>query len=78
MKSTGEVMGIDRKFGRAFAKAQIAAGTMLPKEGKVFFSVRDEDKNGILHAVKILHECGFRIVATSGTAVFLNGSYNFV
>jgi len=73
MKSTGEVMGIDRKFGRAFAKAQIAAGTMLPKEGKVFFSVRDEDKNGILHAVKILHECGFRIVATSGTAVFLNG-----
>jgi len=73
MKSTGEVMGIDRKFGRAFAKAQIGAGTMLPKEGSVFVSVRDEDKEGILGAVRILHECGLRIVATSGTANFLNG-----
>jgi len=73
MKSTGEVMGIDRKFGRAFAKAQIGAGTLLPKEGSVFVSVRDEDKEGILGAVRILHECGLRIVATSGTANFLNG-----
>jgi len=73
MKSTGEVMGIDRKFGRAFAKAQIGAGTMLPREGAVFVSVRDEDKDGILGAVRILHDCGLRIVATSGTATFLNG-----
>ncbi|GAB4367052.1 MAG: carbamoyl-phosphate synthase large subunit [Deltaproteobacteria bacterium] len=71
MKSTGEVMGIDRKFGRAFAKAQIGAGTLLPKSGSVFVSVRDEDKPGILGAVKLLHECGLRIVATSGTADFL-------
>ena len=72
MKSTGEVMGIDVKFGRAFAKAQIAAGTMLPKEGKVFLSVRDADKEGILGAVRILHGSGFGILATSGTAAFLN------
>jgi carbamoyl-phosphate synthase large subunit len=74
MKSTGEVMGIDTNFGRAFAKAQIAAGTMLPREGKIFISVRDEDKQGILAAAGILHECGFRIVATAGTAAYLDAS----
>jgi carbamoyl-phosphate synthase large subunit len=71
MKSTGEVMGIDTKFGKAFAKSQIAAGMMLPKEGKVFLSVRDADKNGMLGPARMLHECGFRIAATRGTADFL-------
>jgi carbamoyl-phosphate synthase large subunit len=72
MKSTGEVMGVDVNFGRAFAKAQIAAGMMLPREGKVFISVRDEDKNGVLPAARMLHDEGFRIVATGGTAHFLS------
>ncbi|MGE5663324.1 MAG: carbamoyl-phosphate synthase large subunit, partial [Deltaproteobacteria bacterium] len=71
MKSTGEVMGIDTKFGRAFAKAQIAAGTLLPRAGKVFISVRDEDKEGVLSAARMLHECGFVFTATQGTAEFL-------
>ncbi len=72
MKSTGEVMGIDTNFGRAFAKAQIAAGTLLPRGGTVFISVRDEDKDGGLSAARMLHECGFRFIATRGTAAFLN------
>ena len=72
MKSTGEVMGIDSKFGRAFAKAQIAAGMMLPKGGKVFVSIRDADKEGMLAPARMLHELGFRITATGGTADFLN------
>jgi carbamoyl-phosphate synthase large subunit len=71
MKSTGEVMGIDANFGKAFAKAQIAAGMMLPRTGKAFISVRDEDKNGVLPAARMLHEAGFDIVATGGTAEFL-------
>ena len=72
MKSTGEVMGIDSNFGRAFAKSQIAAGMMLPKAGKVFVSIRDADKEGMLPPVRMLHECGFRIAATGGTSDFLN------
>ncbi len=72
MKSTGEVMGIDVNFGKAFAKAQIAAGMMLPREGKAFISVRDEDKDGVLPAARMLHEAGFRIVATGGTAAYLS------
>jgi carbamoyl-phosphate synthase large subunit len=71
MKSTGEVMGIDTNFGTAFAKAQIAAGMSLPKSGRVFVSVRDEDKQGVLSAIKTLHEAGFAICATGGTAEFL-------
>jgi carbamoyl-phosphate synthase large subunit len=71
MKSTGEVMGIDRKFGTAFAKSQIAAGMNLPRSGQVFVSVRDEDKKGVLSAVRLLHERGFSVVATRGTASFL-------
>jgi carbamoyl-phosphate synthase large subunit len=71
MKSTGEVMGIDRSFGIAFAKAEIAAGMNLPRSGKVFVSVRDEDKEGVLPAVRMLHESGFSIAATGGTASFL-------
>jgi len=72
MKSTGEVMGIDRKFGIAFAKAQIAAGMILPRSGKVFVSVRDEDKEGVLEAAGRLSRCGFSLVATRGTASFLS------
>ncbi len=68
MKSTGEVMGIDSKFGTAFAKAMIGAGNTLPRDGKVFVSVRDEDKRLILPLIDRLHGLGFEIVATSGTA----------
>ncbi len=67
MKSTGEVMGIDAEFGAAFAKAMLGAGNNLPKEGKVFVSVRDEDKRLILPLIRSLHQMGFQIVATSGT-----------
>jgi carbamoyl-phosphate synthase large subunit len=73
MKSTGEVMGIDTRFGRAFAKSQIAAGMDLPMSGTVFVSVRDEDKEGVLPAVRMLHDRGFSVVATRGTASFLSG-----
>jgi carbamoyl-phosphate synthase large subunit len=68
MKSTGEVMGIDRDFGRAYAKAQRAAGMDLPREGTVLVSVRDEDKPRVASAVRILVEEGFRVVATRGSA----------
>ncbi len=71
MKSTGEVMGIGPSFGAAFAKAQIAAGTILPQRGAVFISVRNEDKPAVLPIAKRLAHAGFRLVATSGTAVFL-------
>jgi len=68
MKSTGEVMGIDSSFGLAFAKAQIGGGMRLPLSGRVFISVRDEDKPGVTAAAEKLHRAGFIIVATSGTA----------
>jgi carbamoyl-phosphate synthase large subunit len=68
MKSTGEVMGIDARFGSAFAKAMVGAGNTLPREGKVFVSVRDEDKRLILPLVDRIAGLGFEIVATSGTA----------
>jgi carbamoyl-phosphate synthase large subunit len=71
MKSTGEVMGIDWEFGKAFAKAQIGAGVKLPLSGKVFVSVKDEDKRLILEPVQKLVAAGFGIVATRGTANFL-------
>ncbi|ELS32621.1 MULTISPECIES: carbamoyl-phosphate synthase large subunit [Pseudanabaena] len=67
MRSTGEVMGIDTEFGRAFAKAQIAAGTHLPLEGTVFLSVNDRDKSGITSIAEAFIELGFKIVATEGT-----------
>ncbi|MFN4310366.1 MAG: carbamoyl-phosphate synthase large subunit [Ferrovibrio sp.] len=70
MKSTGEVMGIDRDFGTAFAKAQIAAGTVLPLVGSVFISVRDGDKPALVDAARRLLEMGFEVVATAGTARF--------
>jgi carbamoyl-phosphate synthase large subunit len=71
MKSTGEVMGLDRDFATAFAKAQLGAGTRLPDGGIVFVSVKDSDKPVILPAVKKLVELGFTIVATGGTQKYL-------
>ncbi len=71
MKSTGEVMGIDMDFAIAFAKAQLGAGDELPQSGTVFVSVKDSDKPVILPAVKTLAGLGFTMVATSGTADFL-------
>lgn len=68
MKSTGEVMGIDHAFGIAFAKAEIAAGQVLPKKGKVFISVKNRDKRAIIFIAKKLDDLGFELVATRGTA----------
>jgi carbamoyl-phosphate synthase large subunit len=73
MKSTGEVIGISMDFDIAFAKAQIAAGTILPEKGAVFISVKDDDKPVILPAARILLDIGFQIVATGGTADYLIG-----
>jgi carbamoyl-phosphate synthase large subunit len=67
MKSTGEVMGIDKGLKQAFAKAQIAAGTNLPLSGTAFISVKDEDKSRALSIARNLQELGFGIVATLGT-----------
>lgn len=71
MRSTGEVMGLDYDFALAFAKAQLGAGVDLPRSGTLFVSVRDEDKPGILPAVKRLAGLGFKVLATSGTQRFL-------
>jgi len=72
MKSTGEVMGIDADFGMSFAKSQMAAGNPLPISGRVFLSVKDQDKSGgLLEAAQGLQNAGFSIVATRGTAEFL-------
>jgi carbamoyl-phosphate synthase large subunit len=71
MRSTGEVMGIDTSFGRAFAKSQIGGGTKVPTSGTVFISVRDNDKKNLAKPAKRLQELGFKIVATGGTATFL-------
>ena len=68
MKSTGEVMGIDTDFGRAFAKSQLAAGQNLPTEGAVFVSVKDADKDGVHPVIHQLYENGFEFLATAGTA----------
>ncbi|HBL13982.1 MAG TPA: carbamoyl phosphate synthase large subunit, partial [Cyanobacteria bacterium UBA11162] len=67
MRSTGEVMGIDTDFGKAFAKAELAAGQRLPLSGTVFVSTNDRDKLGVVPVVKDLFELGFHIVATEGT-----------
>ena len=80
MRSTGEVMGLDwirdgegpgPAFARAFAKSQLGGGTVLPRQGCVFISVKDADKPWILEAAKIIQAQGFRILATSGTASYL-------
>ncbi|MEV6426958.1 carbamoyl-phosphate synthase large subunit [Nocardia sp. NPDC051463] len=71
MKSTGEVMGIDADFGTAFAKSQAAAYGSLPTEGTVFVSIANRDKRAMVFPVKRLHDLGFRILATEGTAEML-------
>lgn len=67
MRSTGEVMGIDTDFGRAFAKAQLAAGQNLPLGGTVFISVNDRDKQAVIPVAQELVKLGFRLLATAGT-----------
>jgi carbamoyl-phosphate synthase large subunit len=71
MKSTGEVMGLDLDFGRAFAKSQLASGAKLPLSGTVFVSIRDRDKAAIEEPCRRLIEMGFKLVATRGTAAHL-------
>jgi carbamoyl-phosphate synthase large subunit len=71
MRSTGEVMGIDADFGWAFAKSQSAAGVSLPTGGRVFISVKDQDKPAAVEIARRLHRLGFIIEATSGTAAHL-------
>ena len=71
MKSTGEVMGLDRDFPRAFAKSQLAAGMSLPSSGTVFISVKDRDKTGMAALARRLAALGFQMVATGGTQRFL-------
>ena len=72
MKSTGEVLGLDRSFAVAFAKSQLGGGTSLPRKGTVFVSVRDSDKPRILETIRLLAALGFQVIATSGTLRFLH------
>jgi carbamoyl-phosphate synthase large subunit len=76
MKSTGEVMGIDLTFGRAFAKSQLSVGPAgsLPTKGTVFISVKDKDKPAAMQLAKALHELGFKLLATRGTAEAIRSS----
>jgi carbamoyl-phosphate synthase large subunit len=74
MKSTGEVMGVADNFGEAFAKAQIAAGQLLPTRGTVFLSVNDHDKDGVVTLARSFEEMGFHLVATHGTALVLEAA----
>jgi carbamoyl-phosphate synthase large subunit len=74
MKSTGEVMGLDIDFGRAFAKAQLGSGTNLPLRGCVFVSVRDQDKAAVIEPCRRLVEMDFSLLATRGTATSLDAS----
>jgi carbamoyl-phosphate synthase large subunit len=74
MRSTGEVMGVSKSFGQAFAKAQLAAGQRLPRKGAIFLSVSDHDKRHFAPLAKELHSLGFRLVATRGTAAALEAA----
>ena len=74
MKSTGEVMGIDRDFGRAFAKAQLGAGMDLPLSGTAFLSVREADKAALVPVARQLADAGFKLIATRGTASALDAA----
>jgi carbamoyl-phosphate synthase large subunit len=74
MKSTGEVMGVGETFAEAFVKSQLAASVKLPKEGKVFISVREADKQGTVEVAKNLHNLGFTILATRGTASVISAA----
>jgi len=71
MKSTGEVMGIDRDFRKAYLKSQIASGSTLPTSGKVFISVKSEDRRAVTSLARRLVDLGFSLVATAGTARIL-------
>ncbi|WP_374763378.1 carbamoyl-phosphate synthase large subunit [Yunchengibacter salinarum] len=71
MKSTGEVMGLDRSFAMAFYKSQLAAGQDLPREGTVFLSVKDSDKHATVPLARTLLDMGYKLIATSGTAGYL-------
>ena len=71
MKSTGEVMGVGRTFGEAYAKAQLASGVILPRQGAALISVRERDKEGAVELAKLLSDMGFDLVATHGTAKVL-------
>ncbi|MBF0484615.1 MAG: carbamoyl-phosphate synthase large subunit [Candidatus Omnitrophica bacterium] len=74
MKSTGEVMGTAATFGEAFIKSQISAGQMLPEKGKIFISVKDEDKRAIVFIAKRLVDLGFSLISTRGTAKVLRSN----
>ncbi|NBO18932.1 MAG: carbamoyl phosphate synthase large subunit, partial [Proteobacteria bacterium] len=74
MKSTGEAMGIDSDFARAFAKSQLSAGSTLPLSGQVFVSVKESDKPAAIRVSRQLVDLGFTLVATSGTAAALEKS----
>jgi carbamoyl-phosphate synthase large subunit len=74
MKSTGEVMGVGRTFGEAFVKSQLAAGVRLPARGRVFVSVKNADKPRAVETARMMHELGFQIVATRGTAAALTAA----
>jgi carbamoyl-phosphate synthase large subunit len=74
MRSTGEVMGIDTSFGRAFAKSQVGAGLKLPLNGTVFISVKEIDKNAAVAPARALASMGFDIIATRGTASILQAA----
>ena len=74
MRSTGEVMGIAKTFGQAFAKAQIAAGQRLPRKGTIFLSVNDHDKRHVVPIAKDLAALGFKLIATRGTAAALEAA----
>ena len=71
MRSTGEVMGIDRTFAIAFAKSQLGAGAGLPRSGTIFVSLRDADKPGVVAPLRMLRELGFKVIATGGTQRYL-------
>jgi len=74
MKSTGEVMGVGGDLREAFVKSQLAASVKLPKDGKVFISVRDADKSGVVEIARSLEQLGFPILATRGTATVISAA----
>ncbi len=74
MRSTGEVMGVSERFSMAFAKSQLAAGTVLPRAGNVFVSVADRHKRAVVELARRLAELGFSLLSTSGTADVLEGA----
>ncbi len=74
MKSTGEVMGVGETFAEAFIKSQLGSGERLPKSGKVFISLRDDDKLRVIDTARVLVGMGFTLVATQGTAKALGAA----